>query len=348
MSIILAILALAVMIAIHEWGHFIAGKICKIPVYEFSIGMGPALWKHKGKKETVYSIRALPLGGFCSFDSPESLNNAAENGVTDSALDKVPILQRIFICAAGPFMNILFAFIIVFGLSLFAGETIQTTKIIDFMDNSPAINKIEVNDYIYSIDDTVVYNNRDLLTETINKDAKENGTLKITVLRDDKYIDYDITPIFNKETQSYMLGIYEGNDYKSLPLSKAIPNSFKEIGTYISSVYSGLIGLFSGKYKVNEMSGIVGTVAFMGDYAKTTTIIPFLSLIALISVNLGIMNLLPIPALDGSKILFAIIEAIRKKPINKDVELKLTMTGFAILIGLSVILIISDIIKLFV
>ena len=118
MSIIISILAIAIMIILHEWGHFIAARICKVPVYEFSMGFGKLLFKHQGKKETQFSIRAIPLGGFCSFDSPESLKNSAENGITDSALNKIPIWQRIFICFLGPFINILTAFVIMFFIYL--------------------------------------------------------------------------------------------------------------------------------------------------------------------------------------------------------------------------------------
>lgn len=345
MQVFIAILAIALMIVIHEWGHFIAGRICKVPVYEFSVGMGPLIHQWHGKRETVYSLRWIPLGGFCSFDKLEDLNNSAENGVTDAALDKLPIHQRIFICAMGPIMNVVFAFILILGISIFAGETITTTRVLQFTENSPAAQYLQVNDYIYSINDVVVYN-QDILTETINKQMQNSDSLKVTVLRGEEYLTYDIAPTFDETTNLYYLGIYQAADYASAPIGEAIPRAFKNTGNYITSVYTSLGGLITGKYKVNEMSGIVGTVAFMGDFVTQSTLVPFISLCALISVNLGVMNLLPIPALDGSKILFALIELIRKKPINKDFEIKLTMIGFTLLILLSVILIISDVFKL--
>lgn len=345
MSTILAILAIAIMIIIHEWGHFIAARICKVPVYEFSIGFGPLIWKYKGKKETQYSIRAIPLGGFCSFDSPESLNNAAENGVTDAALDLLPIRQRIFICAAGPIMNVLFAFIISLGIACFAGETKVTTEIIDFTEGAKCTEALQIGDIIYSVDDVVVYQNSDLLTEMINK--SEDYKVDIVVLRNNEQIEFkDVELFYDEAASSYYLGIFKKIEYYPVPIIRAIPLAIKQIGYFVVSVYTSLFGLVTGKYKLNEMSGIVGTVAIMGDYATSSTIIPFLSLISLISVNLGVMNLLPIPALDGSKILFAVIELFRKKPINKDFEAKITMVGFTILIGLSLILIISDLMKL--
>lgn len=345
MQVFIAILAIALMIVIHEWGHFIAGRICKIPVYEFSIGMGPLICKWKGKKETTYSLRWIPLGGFCSFDKLEDLNNSAENGITDAALDKLPIHKRIFICAMGPIMNLVFAFILILGVSVFAGETIPTTRIFQFADNSPAAQYMQVDDYIYSINDVVVYN-QNTLTKTINEEMKNHDSLSVTIIRGEEYLTYDITPTYDETTKLYYLGVYQASDYASVPISEAIPRTFKTIGQYITSVYSSLGGLITGKYKVNEMSGIVGTVAFMGDYVNQSTLVPFISLCALISVNLGIMNLLPIPALDGSKILFAIIEFIRKKPMNKDFEVKLTMIGFSLLILLSIVLIVSDVFKL--
>lgn len=346
MSIIIAILSLTLMIIVHEWGHFIAAKIFHVPVYEFAIGMGPKLLKHQGKKETLYTLRAIPLGGFCSFDSEDSLNNTPENGIVDAALDKIPVWQKMIICFAGPLMNILFAFVIMFGVTFFAGEAIPTTQIVDFMEDAPAKEYLQIEDYIYSINDYVVYNNRTELTEAINKEMINNNSLNVTVLRNDNYFTYKITPKYDESTQSYVLGIYQNTKYDKIPVKEAIMTTIDTTKYFITSVYSGLWGLLSGQYQMNEMSGIVGTVAFMGDYVKAYTIIPFLTLVALISVNLGVMNLLPIPALDGSKILISLIEIIIRKPINKKIEAKATLIGFAILIGLSVILIFSDIFKM--
>lgn len=345
MSTILAILAIAFMIIIHEWGHFIAARICKVPVYEFAIGFGPLLFKHKGKRETQYSIRLIPLGGFCSFDSPESLENAAENGITDAALDLLPVRQRIFICIMGPVMNLLFAFLIVLGISTFAGESIPTTQISGFTKDSLISEQLQIDDIVYSIDGVVVHNDPELLTEIITK--SEDNLIDVVVIRNNEYIEYKNLELYTDTMQDrYYLGIYEKSEYKSVSIIKAFPLALKQTGVFIVSVYEGIFGLFTGKYKINEMSGIVGTVAVMGDYATTATVLPFLTLIALISANLGVMNLLPIPALDGSKILFALIEAIRKKPMNKKFETKITMISFCFLIGLSIVLIISDIFKL--
>lgn len=346
MSILVALLALTLMITVHEWGHFIAARIFNVPVYEFAIGMGPKLFQHKGKKETLFSIRAIPLGGFCSFDSEDSLNDSAQNGVVDAALDKLPVYQRIIICFAGPLMNFVFAFLLVLSMLLIAGNATPTTKIVDFTDISPAKKFLQVNDYVYSIDGTVVYNDPEALSIALDEGAAKDGIVDVTVLRGDEYYTYEIKPEFDDVTNGYYIGIYQGSEYSSLSITKAFPKTFETIWLFISSVFTSLGGLLTGQYKLNEMSGIVGTIAFMGDYVKTSTIVPFITLVSLISVNLGVMNLLPIPALDGSKILFAIIEALRGKPLNKQIEIKMTLIGFALLIGLSVVLIFSDIAKL--
>ena len=222
MSILVALLALTLMITVHEWGHFIAARIFNVPVYEFAIGMGPKLFQHKGKKETLFSIRAIPLGGFCSFDSEDSLNDSAQNGVVDAALDKLPVYQRIIICFAGPLMNFIFAFLLVLSMLLIAGNATPTTKIVDFTDISPAKEFLQVNDYVYSIDDTIVYNDPEALSIALDEAAAKDGIINVTVLRGNDYYTYEIKPEFDDVTNGYYIGIYQGSEYSSLNITKAL------------------------------------------------------------------------------------------------------------------------------
>ena len=339
---IFGLLALVIMIIIHEWGHFIAGRICKVPVYEFSIGMGPLIWQHKGKKETKWSIRALPIGGYCAFDNLED-KTSLENGITDSAIDNLPIRQRIFICAAGPFMNIFLAFLISFFIAIFAGKITTTTTISGFIEDYPAAKYLEIDDTIMEANGIDVYNNPELLSDVIN--ASNGEKVEILVKREDKFLHYDIESV--KDGNEYYIGIYEKSERSGLSFFSSIGEAFKNTGFYIKNVFDGFTGLLTRKYKASEASGVVGAVNIMGQYAKKDTILTFLALVSFISVNLGLVNLVPIPGLDGSKILMALFEAVTKKKPNRKLVNFATGISMAILLGLMIILTFSDIIKMF-
>lgn len=344
MSVLISILAIIAMIIVHEWGHFIAGRICKIPIYEFSIGFGPRLFKKRNeKKGTDFSIRAIPLGGYCAFD--DISDSANINGVTDTALDKLPFGKRAFICAAGPIMNFIFAFIITFCVCLFAGGSYNTTEIIDFTENSAISNVFNVGDTITELNGVDVKDNEKKMTQFLS-DFK-GGSLNVTVIdKNGNKIEKEVTPNYNKETGRYALGFYMGNKTAPESLFKAIPDSLKETGSYFYNVVDGFVGLFNGKYKMDELTGIVGAVSTMSEYATKNTILSFLSLVCFISVDLGIMNLLPIPPLDGFKIVSGFYEIIFKRKPNDNIMTKVSIASFFVIIAFSVFLIIKDVIRI--
>lgn len=232
------IFLLGFLIFIHESGHFVVAKLCKVRVNEFAIGFGPTIWKKQGK-ETKYALRAIPLGGFVSMEGEDEESNH------ERAFSNASIPKRIFIVAAGACVNIIFG----------------------------------------------------LLTYWL---------LVVIV-------------------------------YKNIPLA------FQATGGFVSSIGESLKMLFTGNVGIKDLTGPVGISEVV---AQTTTIVNYVYIIALISVSLGVTNLLPIPALDGGKIVLLIIEAIRKKPLNKETEVKIQLIGFSILIALSLIVTYNDIIRI--
>lgn len=232
------IFLLGFLIFIHEGGHFLTAKLCKVKVNEFAIGFGPTIWKRQGK-ETKYALRAIPLGGFVSMEGEDEESN------DERAFSKASIPKRITIVAAGALVNIIFGLLTYFILVV------------------------------------IVY--------------------------------------------------------------KDVQLALQSTGGFITSLIESIKMLFTGKVGINDLSGPVGISQVV---TQTTSVVNYIYIISLISVSLGITNLLPIPALDGGKILILIIEAIRRKPLKQETELKIQLLGFSILIAISLIVTYNDIARI--
>ena len=339
MSTLISILAIILMIILHEWGHFIAGRMCGAKIYEFSIGMGPLLYQKQGKKETKYSIRLFPIGGYCAFDPDDA------TGTMDSELNKLPALKRIWICLAGPLMNILTA-IILFIIVVFGfGILTTTTTIHTTLKDTPAYNILQDNDRIISVDDVIINDDYTTLCNILNE---SNGNeVKVTVERKGQNKEFLITPILDEATNNYVLGVQLEAAPKKYDLKTSIKCVWYYTTNTIKLTYQGVFQLITGKANLKDASGIVGIVSMVSSYAKTSQIQTFLNLLAFISINLGIMNLLPIPGLDGSKILFAVYEIITKRKISEKVETVLTLVGVGMLLILFLVVTCNDIATLF-
>ena len=338
MGALIAFLGIIIMIILHEWGHFIAARIFKVPVYEFAIGMGPRLLSHKGKKGTIFSLRALPIGGFCAFDDTEN------SGIEDFALEKIPIFQKILICVAGPFINLITGLFIFFMLVIFIGASYDTNTVISILDNYPSYGVLQENDKIISI------NNIELNEETtLSKMVKDsNGVpLEITFIRNKKAQSVTITPKYDKAAGRYYIGVNTALAYKKANLKEVFTQPFALTIASIKQIFGGLFGLISGQAKLKDMSGLIGIVSYANEYATLKSIYTFFSILAMVSINLGIMNLLPIPGLDGSKILGGFFQIIFKKKLPEKIQTILINTSFALLIGFMIIVAINDVIKIF-
>lgn len=327
---IAAIFVFLMVILFHEFGHFIVAKSVGIKVNEFSIGMGPKIFQ-KEKGETKYSIRALPIGGYVSMEGEDEISDDSRS------FNNVSVLSRIAVIAAGAMMNFILAIIVLSIVAFNLG--MPTTTIKDTQQNSPAEKAgIQSGDTITSINDEQIAS-WDSIVEKINN-SEVNKEIKVTVLRNEEQMDYFIQPQKDEENRS-IIGIE--------PVSKksfltAIKGGFEQTWGMLKLMFGFFEMLFRGQVSTKDLSGPVGVIYTIGEAAKYG-IINLLYLMGFISVNLGFFNLLPLPALDGSRIVFLLIEKIRGKAINPEKEGFIHFIGFVLLILLMLTVTYSDIIR---
>ena len=344
--LLLFLLILGILVTIHEFGHFIVAKKCGVHIYEFSIGMGPLIWKRIGKDKIQYSIRALPIGGYVQM--------AGEVEEDDKKVKKDKFMcnkvwwQRLLILCAGVTMNFILAFILLFIIALIWGST-SFDPVIDFVEeNSPAaIAGIKSNDTILSINNNNVSSWDTAQIELIMKD--DDNIYDIKVKHDDNTIeDIKVTPEKTKrdKVEVNYFGI-KANNTKKYGFSNAISYAFKKFSTIYESMFKTIGGLITGKISIKSLSGPVGIYTVVSDSAKMG-MEQLLYLVAFLSINLGFVNILPFPAFDGGHVLFVLIELIRGgKKVNQKIEGYFHLAGFILIFLLMIIVTIQDIIRLF-
>ncbi len=339
LTIIGAILIFSVIIFVHEFGHFIAARIFGVNVLEFAIGMGPAIWKHQGKK-TLYSIRAFPMGGFCKMDGED------EDTHSDGCFSTKKPLPKIIVLAAGAFMNILLGLIIVTSLvttSAFQNGGLPSTIVANVNPDASASSFLQPGDKIVEINGKRVNIKKDISFELSNA-TDTNYTL--TYERDGVRKTESFTPMeytYDDGTKGYLIG-FEIAPAKITPWG-ILREGFYQTIWMVKLVFVSLGMLFSGQAGVSDMSGPVGVVSAMNTVAQTG-ILNFLFFAAFLAVNLGVMNLLPIPALDGGRIVFALFELIFRKPVPPEKEGIVHAIGFILLIALMIFVTWNDIARL--
>ncbi|MDO5048053.1 MAG: RIP metalloprotease RseP [Anaerococcus sp.] len=335
-KIIIAILMFLFLILIHEFGHFIIAKLSGIKVNEFSVGMGPKLLS-KQKGETQYSLRLIPIGGYCAMEGEDEESNDPRS------YDNAKPSKRFLTILAGPLMNLILAVIIFFIIALNSGS--PTNEIGRFAENSPAKEAgMQVGDRIVEVGLKEVNDFTDI-SKNLNDyyeshDSKEE--IPIKVIRDNKPIDFNL--IAEDKDGSKFLGVE--SKLKPRGVFAAIKSGFVETGRNIAMIFTVLGKLFTGEIAVSALSGPIGVVNEIGNQAANG-LMSLLYFLSYISVNLAVFNLLPIPALDGSKLLTSLYEMVTKKKVNKKLEEKVTIGGFILLLGLILIISIKDIITLF-
>lgn len=332
LSAIKIIFLLGFLIFIHELGHFTVARLCKVRVNEFSIGFGPTIWKKQGKK-TKYALRLIPLGGFVSMEGEE------ERSEEEGSFSKASIPKRIAIVSAGAIVNIIFAIIVYFILVASSG-TYVSNIVNTTIEGYPAQEiGIQSGDKIIQINEEKINNLYDL-----NKSLQENtGEINVKVERNGKIIEYETLPkeVTTQGYTKYYLGINLKPAEDTL-INRCI-NGAISTKNFIFSIVDNLKQLFTGNVGVEQMTGPVGISEAV---SKTEGIKEFVYMLALISISLGVTNLLPIPALDGGKILILIIEAIRRKPLKEELEIKIQLLGFSILIAISLYVTYNDIVRM--
>lgn len=338
MYILLAIFVFGFMIFIHELGHFIFAKKFNVAINEFSIGMGPKIFSKKGKDGVDYSLRALPIGGFVAMEGEDEESNHPD------AFPKKAPWKRFIIVIAGAMMNILISAIILFIMTL-CTPRFGTTVIYKFDANAISDDSgLRINDEIVEIDGVNVSTARELSYEIMRSGYQP---IDVTVIRDGKRITLtNVTfPIISSEGTAFGdPDFYVYGEERSF--SSVIKNTFYTCKSTVKMTWDSIFDLFSGRYGIEQVSGPVGITGAISDAAKTSAE-SFFYLVAIIGMNLGVLNLLPIPALDGGTLLLTFIEMVTKKKLPPKVEGAIRGVGFALLMLLAIVIMFKDVIFLF-
>ena len=325
-TVLYALLVFCVLIMVHELGHFFAAKLTGVQVNELSLGMGPLLWKHQGK-ETLYTLRLLPIGGYCAMEGED------EESDNERAFNRKPTWARALIIVAGAVMNVVLAVAI---LSAIAGYTgIASNELEHVTEGMPAYQAgIRPGDEIIEVNGEKV----NFFVEARTQIRQSEETVDLVVKRGDQKV-YATIPVEISEDGYPVIGV-EAKVTKN-PLTAihygavATVDMGKQMLSFIGQ-------LFTGKSSVNELTGPVGIVSAIGQQAKHGFIY-VANLAALISLNLGIMNMLPFPALDGGRLLFIVINGITGKAVSEELEGKIHLAGMLLLLGLMAYVLLQDV-----
>ena len=336
MSILIAILLFGFMIFFHELGHFATAKWAGVRVNEFSIGMGPKIIS-KTFGETDYSLRLFPIGGFVAMEGED------EESDDEHRFMACPVWKRIIITSAGAIMNLILGFAVIFVLTC-GQPLVGTTTIASFAENASSADYLEVNDRILAVngeksgcDYDVVYS---LIRDT-------DGVVSMDILRNEEKIHLDEVVFDTRELNGMTSIILDFSIYGEEPtILGRIGYSFRWTWSLIKLVWHSLGDIISGEFGISQLSGPIGVTETISDAVQTTNYKGLLLILAIITVNLGVFNLLPLPALDGGRIFFMVIELFRGKPINQKVEGIIHTVGMGLLLLLMVVVAYNDIVRL--
>ena len=334
--ILLAVLVFGAMIFFHELGHFAFAKIFKVKINEFSIGMGPKLLSKKFKDEVIYSIRLFPIGGFVSM--------AGEDDESDdpNSYDKKPAWQRFIIVIAGATMNILIAVVIIFFLTITVPRY-GTTTVHSVPDDFSFESGLLAGDEIIKVNNTSVKTLDELSYEIM---YNGNKPIDLTVVRNgEKQVLKNIQfPTFEQDGEKFgkINFTIKGEDRTFLTIIK---NTYHSSVSTVKMIWDSLIGLLTGRFGINQVSGPIGVTGAIVQVAKYGPR-QFFYMVAVISMNLGVFNLLPIPALDGGSLVFTGIEMIFKKRVPQKIEQNIKFAFLILLLALVVFVSIKDVITL--
>lgn len=339
--ILLAIFIFGILILIHEGGHYFFARIFKVKINEFAIGMGPRLISHTSKKTGIaYSLRLFPIGGFVSMAGED------EDSEDENALCNKPAWQNIIITAAGAAVNIFAGVLVMFILVLSSKEPIGSNVVYGYNDDTAISSEygIQAGDRILEVDGANVHIAEDLYYEVMRRCVEP---VDITVERDgERIVLSDVH--FPTIVQG---GATFGNvDFVLYAEESTVPNLLKHAWfrstNTVKMIWQSLFDLVTGRYGMDAVSGPVGVTEALGEAAKQSFgDLAYLAVI--ISMNLGIMNLLPLPALDGGRLVFQVIRLIRGKPVKPEIEGYVHFAGFVALIILMIVITFNDVMKLF-
>lgn len=351
--IVVAVFVFLLIIMVHELGHFAAAKACGIYVKQFAFGLGPALFKKQGK-ETEYVIRAFPVGGYCAFETDvEDFDEETGEAVKPNprAFNRKPVWQRMIVLICGPLMNLILGYIVVV-ISLCTSSAIASTTVSEFREQSVSSSQLKVNDEILNIEGLPIFSSSDLtykLQSSDRKNAAGNLVFDITVNRNGETVLLKDVEFLTTTRQDGTSGVYF--DFLVYRLEKNFGNvisvGFRESCSTARVVLLTIVDVVKGKYGLNDFSGPIGVGTVITEAVKSYTFSDFMYIMSLFSINIGIFNLLPIPGLDGARLIFLIIELIRRKPVKPQVEGIIHFVGMALLLLFIIVISFNDISKLF-
>ncbi|MEG2001481.1 MAG: M50 family metallopeptidase [Clostridia bacterium] len=342
-SIVVAILVLLFMVTIHEFGHYIVGKKLGFKINEFSIGFGPAIFKRKMKSGEFFSIRVLPLGGYCAFDGED------EDSPSEQSFEKQAPWKRILVLIAGAFMNFFVTLLIVIVTFVFIGQyTYKVAEVLPIVEgqNISAENSLQKDDFLLSINGKQIYVGSELSAGLAKANQNGDKFVEMEIIRNgerqikkielrDYIVEGKVDGVTKTETR-HGLGMLQGSDVVKFGFFESIGRAnvycFKMAGEVL-----GVLGqLFTGKLGIDALGGPITTISITAQIAASG-LRALLEIVAMIGVNLAVFNLLPIPALDGSKVVFTVVEWIRGKPINRKVESYIHFAGLIFLFGFAIL-----------
>ena len=356
--VLLGIFMFGILILIHELGHFAFAKLFKVGITEFAIGMGPKIFSKKGKDGVDYSLRLIPMGGFVSMVGEDE---EVDEDLADKALNKKPVWQRIIIVAAGAVTNILFGIILMGVIVAFSKSDIYSTTVEGFNVYYSDTNEVRVEDTWYrrgtdeillqkgdkilKIGDRRINVRDDFIYEVM---FLGNESVDVTVLRDEKKTLVEDVAFESRVEGGITLGI--AGFIRTTRLEKTFPEVIKQAFcrsvASAGMIWDSLLNTVKGEYGTESLSGPVGIIEQVEETAKYGWD-SLLLMVVIITLNLGIMNLLPLPALDGGRLFFMLIELIRGKPVNPKYEGYVHAIGIVLLMGLMLFVTYNDIVRIF-
>lgn len=357
MTFILFIIIFGIVVLSHEFGHFIIAKLNGIHVVEFSIGMGPTLCSFK-KRETKYSIKLFPIGGACMFEGEDGLEAGKDKEKADGDKTAEPegsflnanVWARIATVAAGPIFNFILAF---FFAVILVTMSLTDRPVVSSVVDGGAAQEVGLaeGDRIVSIDGEKTYLFRDI---QLMFAASRGKAMEIVYERDGGKNSVTLTPVYNEEAGVYQMGIY-GGIYEQSEGIGVLRDAWYEMRYCIRATYKSLGMLLTGNFKKEDVAGPVGiAVNVVGktydtakEYGVKSVVLNMMNIVLLLSVNLGILNLLPLPALDGGRLVFLLIEVVRRKPVPPEKEGIVHFVGMVFFMGLMVVVLFNDLINIF-
>lgn len=340
MSIILTIIVLGVLIFVHELGHFLTARSIGIPVYEFALGFGYKVFSFT-RNGVEYSLRLIPLGGFVRMAGEEPGDNEDPNGYSH----RTP-WEKIKVSVAGPFMNLFLGLLIFIYSYAFIGLPTATNEPVigRVISGEPAaMAGVQPGDRVLAIDGQSIGTWEQITTVMSQKPPGEKITL--TLQRHEQTLSIDVVPRQNNSTGNPAIGVMGQLVYEKQGIIQSIIYGFQQTFMLTGALLSGLWTIITGGASSGDLAGPVGITMMVGEASQYGTIF-LLSFIAFLSINLGILNLLPIPALDGARVVFALTQILRRKPIDPEKEGFIHWLGFLLLMLIIVFVTYNDILRL--